>query len=210
MAFELSSQDYIVSMVRAESNVLQQFRTKPVFMALLGALCSEVQVLQDVLIDIQNKRGPLVAVGVQLEALGRIVGQGRDVISVADSQWFTPDDSAGPADNFQAPLWTQGAPGGLPGYADDNWLRRLIEAKVKKNFVRSSSVPELQDVIKQAFGVDCGFVRDDAFQGRIVLPVGAPSYVKDYVTRYFSIDVVEDTIGVGYPATADVTGIIEV
>lgn len=62
---------------RAVARLIQKFRTKPKIQALVNALIAPFQTLEDDLWALYSERWLSTAEGVQLDVLGRIVGQSR-------------------------------------------------------------------------------------------------------------------------------------
>lgn len=133
-----------------------QFRKSPVFLQVLGALLSELEVFITALKQVMEYRTCSKAVGENLDVLGRIVGQFRELINYSNITWFTPD--AEYAVLNQAPIWVTNAPLANSYVADDFWFRQLIEGKIARNFVQYGSVPEIQDMVKRALGIDISIV----------------------------------------------------
>lgn len=64
-------------LIDAEARLLEQYRGQPNIKALLNALTTPIQSLEDTFDQIRNNRGITGAVGVQLDRLGSIVGIAR-------------------------------------------------------------------------------------------------------------------------------------
>lgn len=80
MAFDSIVPEVVDSMERAFSRMLLVFRNNsPILIDVLQAFISEVQELQDAINDVIRLRGPADAFGEQLDGIGRIVGQKRDL-----------------------------------------------------------------------------------------------------------------------------------
>ena len=135
---------------RAISRTLLQFRQSPVFIDLLLALCSQVWELQRATVDVINKRGPADAGGEVLNTIGRIVGQSRLFIDSGIDQ--------------------------SPAALDDTWYRSLIEARIARNFVIYGSLPEIQNVIKLAIGLDASFYRIGPMTIQFIAPLTVPMW----------------------------------
>ena len=167
---------------RAVRRTLLQFRRSPLFVDVLIALISEVQVLLNTIVDVIKYRGPRDAYGAQLDGIGDIVGQIRQLIGFDSIQWFAFDRSYQGFDSV--PVWVINAPYAGDYIADDAFYRQLIEAKVSRNFVRYASVPEIQTVVKQAFGIDISFVRVDIMTVKLVVSDHASNNVTNLLESY--------------------------
>ena len=147
---------------RAKGRLLHQFQNSPVLLAALQALVSEVQACSDALTALDQGSTPADAVGVHLDAIGRIVGQSRDIIGFKTINYFSWDT---PGKGFDAVPWAvEGAPtfsSGTTAEADDNFYRLLIQAKVFRNSCKYGSLTEVQEMAREAFGLNVSFMPAD-------------------------------------------------
>ena len=137
---------------RMQSRILTQFRGSPVLQGVLTALASEVQALMDATVGVMQAFVPFNAMGVQLDAIGRIVGQDRGIAEI--EPWFTPDTDYYGHPDLTTPVWVTNAP--LTGslIIDDTTYRNYISAKIYRNFIRSGSITEIIDFVKYLFEID--------------------------------------------------------
>lgn len=68
---------------RAFSRMLLQFRDSPVLLSLLWGFVSELQNLSDAIAGVINGRDPSKATGYNMDAIGRIVGQPRVILTAS-------------------------------------------------------------------------------------------------------------------------------
>ena len=190
---------------RAVQRTLLQFRQSPVFLDLLQAFIQEVQYLQGGINGVFDLREPANATAENLNAIGRIVGQIRTILDYSELEWFTPDALGLTCD--QAPAWVQGALTGGSYEAGDEWYRRLIEGKVFRNFCRYSSVPEIQNVIKLAFGIDVSFRVVAPMEVDIIFPASAPLWVVNLITRFADDGYSDDVAFAPFPATLRINSV---
>lgn len=125
---------------RGRSRLLWQFRNSPVLNQLVKQISLEMQDAYDAAIKSLEGRTIAKATGINLDIIGKIVGQERLGNNLEYHVYFHPDKPGWSAD--QAPAWVTGAP--LLGYqvaSDDNY-RKLIIAKIFKNHSTSGSVAE--------------------------------------------------------------------
>ena len=139
---------------RAVNRLLAQFKRSPMLIAVLLACIKEISALQKAIIDVINLRGVNDASGVNLDAIGRIVGQDRSLLNVTQLLWFAPD-SLNCCD--KAPVFVENAMVNGVAPATDYFYRQLITARILRNFSRYSSIPELQQVVKLALGININF-----------------------------------------------------
>lgn len=144
----------------ARSRVTELFKEKPIFDKYLQLLINENIELQDVYKDLMQKRSIDTATGAQLDNIGNIVGQPRELIDTALLEYFAFDGypNAMPYGDLN-----DGSLGGLYYSLDDplagNTLlndeqyRLFIKAKIIKN---STNVTPNQflDFMKFVFGVE--------------------------------------------------------
>jgi hypothetical protein len=191
---------------RAVSRLLLQFRKSPLMIDLLQALISEIIALQTAFVDMINKRGPADATGENLNVIGRIVGQGREIFDYADLPWFTSDLQGYSVD--EAPSWVAGAYLDGVYYADDTWFRRLIFARVARNFVRYGAVTEILDVIKKSTGYDVSFQKVGPMEVNLVVGPEVPQWAITFILRMGDNSFVDNTAFIPYPATLRIAAVI--
>lgn len=167
MAFSPVAFETTDSTERGVSRTLLQFRKSPIFLTLLAAFMSEVQALQTGIQQVKQLRTPLDARHDCLDALGRIVGQPRELVNYNLFAWFTPDFAGRSVD--QASVWVTNAPLADSIAADDTAFRNFIEGKVYRNMTRYGSVPEIQNTVKRALGIDVSVVQVDVATVKLVV-----------------------------------------
>lgn len=156
---------------RAQTRLLYQFQNSTALRGLVVSLANMEQETYDAVLGILRGYQLSEAVGVQLDVLGRIVGQARILLNAERKQWFGPDnvsEQVGRVDRSTA--WAIGAPlfGDLP--ADDGQYRRLILSKIFKNHVKFSSVPELLQFAVFLTGRNVSFIRTGPMELGISVP----------------------------------------
>lgn len=193
---------------RAAGRLLWQFRRSPLLLAILYGLVSEIQVLMDACIEVQQMRIPFRARGENLNAIGRIVGQNRILLDYSELPWFTPDKDGYAVD--QALVWVTGAPLYENGVANDTLYRMLIQAKVYRNFCRYGSIPEIQEAVSEAFGVAISMQRAGGlpFNATLIVPSDIPLYVLGFLMRCTSTKRADSEYLPPYPATLRIDGVM--
>ena len=91
---------------QAISRLLTQFREAPQLQGYIKALMSEANPIECALIDLLNLRSIDTATGAQLDVIGEIVGQPREVIDASILTFFGYGDAV-----------TCSAPAGTGGYS---------------------------------------------------------------------------------------------
>ena len=131
----------------AREGVTQQFKEKIVFDKYLQLILQGVGEVQDVVKDLLQKRSIDEATGENLDIIGRIVGQPRELISLDVYNYFafkgypngeTYGDLFDPS--VGGVFYTGGTPTGGNYSLDDETYRLFIRSKILKN--RTASTPE--------------------------------------------------------------------
>jgi hypothetical protein len=208
MGFESIALAEVDAATRTGLRTLLQFRNSPVFHQVLGAFAAELQELFDALFDVIQLRGPADAQGVCLDALARIVGQGRDLIDWSGRTWLTPDvDYKGPD---QVPVWVENAALGDSFAADDVLLRDLMLGKVARNHTKYGSVPEIQNAVRQAFSLDVSVVWVAPLVVDVVVSDEASQSVLDFLARVGNTRTADQVYWLPIPAGVDVNQVARV
>ena len=192
---------------RMFSRFLLQFQESQVLHDILHVFSAEIQVLLDSTQGVVIDRTPLIAIQEQLEGIGRIVGQQRIVIGYTEVVYFTPDVPSRAADVGIA--WVMNASSaGNPVLADDDALRRLIEAKVFRNFVKYGSVIESQTVAEIAFDTVVSFIWQSHMAVSIVVHMTTPLAILDFLTSVTTNKAVDRMFLMPYPSTLMIDSVI--
>jgi len=179
-----------------QAHTLLEFRNSPVFQAVLSAIAVQKQQLMDAIVGVMQAFMPQNAVGVQEDAIGRIVGAYRGVVTVAP--WFTPDDPYyGNPD--QTPVWVTNASSSGSLVADDTSYRNMIFAKVFRNFVQVGSIQDIQDFIFDLFGVNSSIILSGPMQIKIILQPGASPNIIAFLEQAVSNNQVDYLTTLPFP-----------
>ena len=194
---------------KMKQRTLLQFRASGNFQAVLAAIASEVQTLLTAIHDVMEKRSPAQATGGNLDAIGRIVGQSRDLINFELLEWFTPDSPTSCPDSL-IPVWVvRGRVASSASYtANDGEFRSLIEAKVARNHARYGSVAEVQDFIQKAYGINSSVITVAPMTVQIVVPDGTPENVMNFLRRSGDTPIAEKVHFLPIPAGVQISDVI--
>lgn len=141
----------------------------------IKAITNQTQVLNDAEVSVMLGRTVEQAEGVQLDIIGRIVGQPRPLQPGQPIQYFQWDSTPPQAWDAESPWFAQGAPLTVLDGIPDTLYRRFIIGKIYRNHIFYCSKPEIMQFIWLTFSV----------KSSIIDTPGEP----------FAIDVeVEDTI----------------
>lgn len=207
MAFDSISPVVIDSMARACSRLLIQFQTSPILIDVLKAFIDEIQELQDAINDIIKLRGPADATAVQLDGIGRIVGQNRTISDFVELNFFTPDvDGFGP--DSEITVWVDGAPLLADSTVNDEVYRQFIEAKIHRNFAQYGSVNELKETARAVLDAYIGFVRTGPMEIAIAVENSIPRVYIDLFTKFNDTAFVEKAPFLPYAETVRISGVI--
>lgn len=185
---------------------LYSLKRSTVRASVLQTQIDQIQVLYDTMLDTLTGRDLRWAVGKQLDVLGRIVGQSREVVSRSEAQWLRTDDVLGSPDN--APVWLAGVPTFGKRRADDDEFRLRIYGKIAKNHTKHGSLPEVLWFVRQAFGIDCGLQRVGPLEGVLLVRDNVPRYLLQELTSVFSDTRADHQYLLPLPAGARLVGII--
>lgn len=137
----------------ARDRITQQFKDKEIVDKLLQLLIDDQQELEELFKALLQQRSIDEAVGVQLDIIGEIVGQPRELISVDlyDLFGFEGAPKAGSFGDTTNPslgaIWYNfGDPLGGNVLLDDTTYRLFIKAKILKNTTRSTPEEFIQFV----------------------------------------------------------------
>ena len=188
---------------RMASRTLLQFRRSPVFRQVLGAFAEELQALLDAERDVMQLRQPADATGPELDVLGRLVGQFRDLVDFDFFAWFTPDVPFQGAD--QAPVWVVNAPLGESFQVGDVDYKGLVEGKVLRNHTGHGSVPEVQEAAFRMFGVHVSFELVAPMTLKMYVAAQTSENVLRYLARVVDLPEADRVYFLPLPATAQLS-----
>lgn len=127
----------------ARKRLLIQFRNSPILLQFLDILIEENQELFDCLLEVLQKRTLPEAEGVNLDAIGVLVGQNRLLQDIDLKNYFSPDYNNTTPD--LAEVYVRGGSTlDSSSTLQDGEMRRLITAKIFKNHAYGATVPEFR------------------------------------------------------------------
>lgn len=202
-----------------KSNITEAFKDKVVFNKFLELFSAQAGDIQASLKDLMQKRSIDTATGSQLDIIGRIVGQDREIVNAAAFPYFGFEgaplaQSYGDLENprFGGYYWdiTQQLSGNVR--LNDEQYRLFIKAKIKKNITRSTP-EDVISFIKFVFDVDAVQITNDfgAGAGIVLIGQGISDFVIAVLTQIkeepFKSYFIPKTLGVKYDfSIADGTG----
>lgn len=181
------SQYKVEQLVRSRSRMLWEFGNSPVLDQLVQAISFEIQDLHDANFNTIEQRSLAKAAGVQLDTIGRIVGQERVLFNASIKVWFGTDannaEIANP-DSIFANAFVEGADltGDLP--ADDTQYRALIIAKIFKNHVQGGALPAVLYFIRLLLNIDVSFTKLGNLDLRLLVAAGTPSNIIETILQF--------------------------
>jgi hypothetical protein len=151
----------------ARERVTEQFKDKSVFDKYLELLLYSQIEIQNTLKDLMQLRNIDTAVGAQLDVIGRIVGQERELIAADLYEFFgfvgaltaQPMGELGSSEG--GIFYTFGTPLGGNRTLDDETYRKFIKAKIFKN-VTASTPEEFISVVNLIFDTDTTYITEGA------------------------------------------------
>ncbi|HBG77244.1 MAG TPA: hypothetical protein DDW84_00130 [Phycisphaerales bacterium] len=199
----------------ADSRLLYQFKNSTVLKAIIYAFADEAQELFDAIIELMKVRTIYDAHTYYLEAIGRIIGQLKENIEVDYGVYFTPDEpNSGENPIFVQPdrglAYVTGGRSGA-GVPTDSQFALQVLARIFSNNNQYSSVPELQNTIKEITGINASFVpvvgepmAVDIHVDKILTP-----FERGFLTQTHGIIIAEKSYYIAYPATLRINSIVE-
>lgn len=149
----------------ALSRMLSQFYGKKILQLLLQAYIEEVQELSTAIADLIEKRTINKAEGVQLDTIGKIIGKPRTYYEYEMDYWFAPDSAGVAPDNGH--WWCYPAPQAIGEKMDDAQYRKWIWMQILENHNLYSSVPEIENNIKDGIGEVVGIQRTGMMEANL-------------------------------------------
>lgn len=144
MLIPFEDKDFLTS---ARNSVTEQFKSKQVFDRYLQLLISSSTSVQEQIKKLIQERSIDEAVGAQLDIIGRIVGQPRELVSLSVYKYFAfkgfaNGDTYGDVNDpsVGGVFYTEGTPIAGNYRLDDSTYRLFIKSKILKN--KTASTPE--------------------------------------------------------------------
>jgi len=156
---------------RGLNRLMTQWADKPVTIGLLKSYLQSIQVIEDQWFQLLEERNITDGQGVQLDNLGLLIGQSRDVIEGAYAKYFGFAGNPN-SDGFnQEPFFITGDPLVVTKSLDDAQYRLYLRARAASN--SSSATPEdLIKFFKALFGVNTNTIVTDTDTATATISVG--------------------------------------
>jgi hypothetical protein len=161
-----------------QENITEAFKDKVVFNKYLQLFSTEANALNDTFRDLMQKRSIDTAVGEQLDIIGRIVGQPRQIVNAMAFPYFGFDgadmaQSYGDLTNSRFGGYYYDLRQPLTGNVklNDDQYRLFIKAKIKKNVTRSTP-EDVISFIRFVFDVDSVRITNDSGASVTIVLVG--------------------------------------
>jgi hypothetical protein len=190
----------------AWSRMLSQHYDKCNLKQFVGAFVLEAQELYDALIALQEGRTAYAAEGVNLDALGRIVGEPRKPFDYDDDIWFAFDRAQQGFDS--APFWCVNAPIGGYNLVGDEQYRLNVITRAIRNHTLTSSVPEVLDIVKILFNINVSYEKTGPNEVRILVPNTINRTALWYLASNQDTRECDDVYIAQYPVTLNISEII--
>lgn len=192
----------------AESRILSQYATSPLYKKLLEAITSEVQELLDAIVDLMEYRTVYAAYGVQLDIIGKIVGSPRTMYDYDEEFWFAPDKDGVGADNGH--WWISVVPQAVEQEMDDDTYRKWIWLRILENHNLFSSKPEIEGAIFDGLGDKVGIERSGNVQGKIYAQSTISLTNYNLLDYHINTPVEDNKFLFAYPATTVISSKVKV
>lgn len=179
--------------------LLWQFVNSCVLRQFISAFTYEADELHDCCIDLQEGRQIFTAEGVNLDALGRIVGQDRRGYQYDDTRWMYADRQNQKPDN--APVFVENAPMAKYEPEADSDYKSSILVRVAKNHTIAASVPEINALIRYMLSLKISFIK----VGPMCVELGVPASISytalAIVSKFYTNTRADHIYMLPYPAT---------
>lgn len=192
----------------SENRILSQYKESPLFKLLLGAITSEIQELQDAIVQLMEYSTVGKAEGTQLDNIGKIVGRTRTSFEYDDTYWMTTDSDGLGADNGH--WWVTGAPYSTTKEMDDTTYRKWIWMKILKNHNLFSSTPELVNAFQEGIGEVVGIERTDMMTGKLYAQAEISLTNYALLDYYRNTNIADNQYLFAYPATTSISSKVKV
>ena len=191
-----------------QTRLLNQLKAAPVLTAVLNAFADEAQEALDAVLAMMQARTLYEASGLNLDAIGRIVGQRKQLVSTdTPGNFFTPDDATLAPD--LAVAWVTGALSTGSRPPNDSEYAMQILAKVRDNFNRFSSVPELQRTIQDILGASVSFELVGPMSVNILIHgLATPTAIYELAQKA-DTPRTDRKFFLSYPATLDINAVTQ-
>lgn len=210
--------DYLAE---ARARVTEQFKEKDVFDRYLQLMLNSQIEIQNTIRDLMQLRDIDTAVGAQLDVIGRIVGQERELVAAELYEYFGFQGAVGAQSMGQygtalgGYFKSENTPAGKNVPLDDDNYRKYIKAKIFKN-ITASTPEEFISVVNLIFNTTQAYVLEGE-EAQFTLYFGRPitefeksllnyiSYKQSYPTRLLP-KTVGVTMSLEYTGIPDFTG----
>lgn len=185
------------------SLLLGQYQNSCVLRKFIAVFLSECQELYDAILAMMAGRTLNTATGVNLDAIGRIVGQERIAVGIDASDWMMFDTRDKAVDGIQC--WCYGASLAQVGDMNDQTLRDWIFFKILKNHALTGSLPEITQAISDFWHLDISFEKVAPFTVNLYVPATISSQQLYYLRMFQDTLRVDRDCLFPYPATLSFT-----
>lgn len=146
--------------ILAKSRIITEYRESNLVDYILGLL-TEANNLEEVFQDILRKRYIETAEGAQLDIIGQIVGQSRNIIDGAFAKFFGFSANPSGSGFNTVDFWDGSEPPTVTSFLSDEEYRKYIIAKIYTNHSESTH-EDFVKVFKALFGADTKVMTIDA------------------------------------------------
>ncbi len=198
----------------ADSRLLSQFQNSTNLKNVIYCFIDEIQELLDEIIKLEQRR-TLYDAGnnldtINLDAIGRIVGQPRENIEAAtfNDVYFQPDHDGLGADVGLA--YVRGGRVSVNQAAIDSQYKDLILGRIFANANKTSSIPYLIDVALKVLGLGISFepVPNEPMAYDVIIYQTPTPFQTGFLTLTHPIVTANNAYYMPYPACLRIRGIV--
>lgn len=187
------------------SKMLSCFYSACTLRQFVSILIRECEELYQAAIDVEKYRTIFDASGVNLDALGRIVGEPRAPYQYSENYWMFADRVGQTPDN--TPVYVLNAPFEVYVPVEDAQFKYNILYRILKNHTLCASVPEIASLLNVLIGTWVGFKKTGPMEVDIYVNAEVSKTQLAILTLAHDTLQADDVYSVSYPATLKINKI---
>lgn len=184
---------------KALSRVLSVFYDACTLKEFINVLVGKAQDIQHEAVEVEKARSLWYAEGVNLEALGRIVGKDRSLWRYSEDGFFHFDITGMGFDQLY--FWCYNAPLSTYDTADDAQFKWQILLKIIKNHTLVTAIPEITALIRMSLDLDISFMKTGPMTVSIAGAHSLDKEIIQYLIEKLSDTRCDDVYLLPYPVT---------
>ena len=185
---------------------LSQFRRSNTLLGVQSAINNQFIDLYQSLINTMQLRCLDDATGEQLDIIGEIVGQSRELENFGTKNWLKYDTTD--LGYEQSIYYVVGTQIGENLLATDFTYKQRIYARIFKNHVKYGSIPEILEVVKLIYNINISIRKNGLSDLTLIVPQNTPLYIVQNLTRVDDTITTDKVYFLPLPSTARIVDVI--